>query len=370
MDNMPIAAHGGDIFAAARRLGISSRRLVDFSASINPLGLSPKAYRRLKREIQTVCHYPDRRQEELRMLVSSRHKIDPECIVFGNGATQLLYLVTRCLLPRKAMLMVPGFTEYRAALGCVQTNINEFRLRTEIGFNLETSAFLASLQKSKPDCILLANPNNPTGTVIPHDEILRIANFCRRVRTNFVVDESFVDFTQEASLAGLTARNPFLIVVQSLTKFFALPGLRIGYLVAQRSVAKTLAQAVEPWSVNTLALAAAAESIKDGAYRKRTLALIAKERAYLLTGLRKLGWLEPYSSHVNFVLVRSKRRRLSGDVLRRELERMHFLIRDSSGFGGLGPEFFRVAVRTHKENRRLLDALQVLGEQTVSLGAS
>ena len=266
------------------------------------------------------------------------------------------------------MLIAPGFSEYRAALASVQTHINKFRLRPEIGFNLETNTFLASLQKSEPDCILLANPNNPTGTVIPHDEILRIADFCRRVRMNFIVDESFIDFTQEPSLAAVTALNPFLIVIQSLTKFFALPGLRIGYLVAHRSAAQTFSQTAEPWSVNTLALAAAAESIKDGAYRKRTLALIAKEREYLLTGLRKLGWLEPYSSQVNFLLVRSKQRRLSGDVLRRELERMHFLIRDSSGFGGLGPQFFRVAVRTHKENHRLLDALRIVGEQPVSLG--
>lgn len=360
---MVLASHGGDIFGAARRLGVPAHQIIDFSASINPLGLSPKAYRRLLRELHAVCHYPDQRQEELRALVASGQKIDPECIVFGNGATQLLYVVTRCLRPRNAVLIVPGFSEYRAALASAQARASEFRLRPEGGFRLDLSMFLRSLQKTKPDCTLLANPNNPTGTIIPRYDILRIAALCRRNRRQLIVDESFIDFTGEQSLSELVAQNPFLIVIRSLTKFFALPGLRIGYLAAQRSVAKAFAQAVEPWSVNTLALAAAAESLKDRAYQKSTVALVAREREYLLAGLRKLGWLEPFPSEVNFLLIRSKRKSLRGDVLRRKLEKLHILIRDSSGFGGLGPQFIRVAVRTHPENQRLLEALRVLGER-------
>jgi threonine-phosphate decarboxylase len=318
--------------------------------------------------MHTVCHYPDQRQQELRALVASREKIDPESIVFGNGATQLLYVVTRCIRPREAMLIVPGFSEYRTALTSVQARYSEFSVCSKEGFRLETDAFLRSLKMAKPDCILLGNPNNPTGAVIARDDLQRLACICHKSQQYLIVDESFIDFTEEQSLSKLAARNPRLIVIRSLTKFFALPGLRIGYLVAHRSVAKVIAGAVEPWSVNTLALAAATESIKDRSYRRRTLTLIDQEREFLFGGLQKLGWLEAYPSQVNFLLARSTRKQLSGPVLRRELERRCVLIRDSSGFRGLGPRFIRVAVRTHSENKQLLRALKVVGEQTISSG--
>ncbi len=363
---MPLAAHGGDIYGVARRLGVSPQQIIDFSASINPLGISPRALRRVAREIRTVCHYPDPRQEELRALLAARQKMDPECIVFGNGATQLLYLVIRYFSPEKAVLVVPGFSENRAALASVQAHVGTFQLRPQGQFRLETNAFLDDLRRAKPDCVLLTNPNNPSGAVIPHEEIGQIAGFCRKMQIRLVVDESFVDFTREPSLSGLVGRNRFLIVIHSLTKFFALPGLRIGYLTAHRSIAKALSQVIEPWSVNTLAIAAAAESIKDRPYQKRTLALVAKEREYLQCGLRKLGWLEVYPSQVNFLLARSTIRSLSGKVLRAKLEQMHLVIRDSRGFGSLGPQFVRIAVRTRDENRRLLDALRVVGKPSVS----
>jgi threonine-phosphate decarboxylase len=364
---MPLAAHGGDIYGAARRLGVSPHRILDFSASINPLGLSPKASRRLLREMHTVCHYPDQRQQELRALVASREQIDPGSIVFGNGATQLLYVVTRCFRPREAMLIAPGFSEYRAALSSVQARHSEFPLRSKEGFRLNTDAFLRSLTVSKPDCILLANPNNPTGAVIAHDDLQRLAAICHKSRQYLIIDESFIDFTEEQSLSKLAARNPRLIVIRSLTKFFALPGLRIGYLVAHRSVAKAIAAAVEPWSVNTLALAAAAESMKDRSYRRRTLALVAKEREYLLSGLEKFDWLEAYPSRVNFLLVRLKPKKLRGDVLCYEMEQMQILIRDSNGFGGLGSQFVRIAVRSRMENLHLLQALDVVAKHSLEL---
>ena len=360
---MPLAAHGGDIYGAARRLGVSPGQILDFSASINPLGISPKAARRIARELPAVCHYPDRQQHELRALVASRQKISPEYIVFGNGATQLLYVVARHLAPRNVMLVVPGFSENLAAAASVQSHVTTFRLRPESRFRFDTEMFGDRLRTTKPDCVFLTNPNNPTGTVIPHIDLVRVAGLCSQARTYLVLDESFIDFTQEPSLSGLVERNRFLIVIQSLTKFFALPGLRIGYLAAHRAFARNIARAVEPWSVNTLALAAAAESIKDPLYRQRTLALIAKEREFLLSGLGTFERLKAYQSEVNFILARSMSKRLPGHLLRRELEQMRILIRDAKGFGGLGSQFFRIAVRTRRENQCLLGALNLVGER-------
>ena len=367
---MALAAHGGDIYGAARRLGVSPRQILDFSASINPLGISPKAARRIARDLPAICHYPDRQQYELRALVSSKRTIDPESIVFGNGATQLLYVVARHLAPRNVMLVVPGFSENRAAVASVQSHVTEFRLRPASRFRFDTEVFADRLRAAKPDCVLLTNPNNPTGTVIPHDDLARVSELCRKSRTYFVVDESFIDFTQEPSLSGLVERNRLLIIIHSLTKFFALPGLRIGYLAAHRALARKISRAVEPWSVNTLALAAAAESIKDRLYQQSTLTRIAKEREYLLSGLEKLEWFEAYPSEVNFILARSKSKKLPGHRLRQELEQMRILIRDSKGFGGLGSQFFRVAVRTRRENQRLLAGLDLVAERTLQFGTA
>jgi threonine-phosphate decarboxylase len=130
--------------------------------------------------MHTVCHYPDQRQQELRALVASREKIDPESIAFGKGATQLLYVVTRCFRSREAMLIAPGFSEYRTALTAVQARYSEFPLCSKEGFRLETDAFLRSLMVAKTDCIQLGTPNNPTGAVIPRDDLQHLAGICHK----------------------------------------------------------------------------------------------------------------------------------------------------------------------------------------------
>lgn len=357
---MVLTPHGGDTFGAARRLGLHPSRILDFSASINPFGLSSKTRRRLKRELDLVCHYPDRRQGTLRYLIAQKEKIDPECIVFGNGATQLLHAIPRCLKPRKALLAVPSFPEYRATLSC---QIKEFQLRAEEGFCLNPAAFLHTAERECPDLVVLANPNNPTGTLIPRGALLNIARSCAKFGATLVLDESFVDFAPEESLLRQASQQNHLVVVRSLTKFFALPGLRIGYLVARRSLAAKLAAQLEPWSVNTLALIAAAESLKDLNYRERSLALIRREREFLLKSLRRLGWLEPYPSVANFLLVRIKVSGLSGADLQRELAMHYILIRDRSGFRSLGSQYVRIAVRRRKENILLLNALRAVNDR-------
>ena len=281
-------AHGGDVWAAARRRGISVRRIVDFSASINPLGLAPKARRRLKRDIDLISHYPDKRQEELRALVASREGVHPDCILFGNGATQLIHCIPRALGCRKALIIEPSFSEYRAAVESHGAKVVEFRTDVARSFELDLKAFLHAVQIERPDLIFLGNPNNPTGVSIPRRTLSRVIKFCTNHRVDLVVDESFIEFSEQDSLAAVAARQPHLIVVRSFTKCFALAGLRIGYLVGHRSIVDKIALTVEPWSVNTLALAAAAESLKDSGYLCKTLALIRKERHYLSQGLAKL----------------------------------------------------------------------------------
>lgn len=359
---MPLAKHGGDIFGAAQRLGVPLSAIMDFSASINPLGLSPGARHRLKKELGLVCHYPDERKADLRNLVASRENIDPESILFGNGATQLLHLIPHHLKPRKALLAQPAFSEYAAALRSSGCRIREYRLLPKRCFRIELDEFLRALGNEAPDMLILANPNNPTGAVIPPETLSAIVDLCLRRRIYFVADESFIDFTSQPSLVRLASRQRYLVVLRSFTKFFAIPGLRIGYLVAHPSMVKKLSYQQEPWSVNTLAVIAAAESIADSAFRGKSRSLIARELRYLSAGLSRLGWLVPYPSEANFLLVRIQHKGIRANHLIRELEAMRILIRDCADFRGLGQKHIRIAIRSRKENRCLLEALRLTGD--------
>jgi threonine-phosphate decarboxylase len=356
-------AHGGDVWGAARRRGISVRGIVDFSASINPLGLAPEARRRLKRDIDLIGHYPDKRQEELRALIASREGVHPDCILFGNGATQLIHCIPRARACRKAMIIEPSFSEYRAAAESRGAKVVEFRTEAEKSFELDLKSLLHAIQIERPNLIFLGNPNNPTGVSIPRRTLSRVIKFCANHLVDLVVDESFIEFSEQDSLASVAARQPHLVVVRSFTKCFALAGLRIGYLVGHRSTVGKIARTMEPWSVNTLALAAAAESLKDSEYLCKTLALIRKERHYLSQGLAKLGWLQPFPSEANYLLVHIQAQGINGFVLRQKLDEENILIRDASGFCGLNPQYIRIAIRGRKQNRILLAKLNDIGRR-------
>jgi len=359
---MSAGEHGGDIWGAAQRRGVPLSRLIDFSANINPLGPSPRARQRLARDLSLVAHYPDKRQRELRKLLAARDGVAEDCILFGNGATQLIHLIPRVSRYRRALIVEPAFSEYRRALSNSGIEIREFLLKPRDDFYLDLDLLLRTLRREQPDVVFLASPNNPTGLAIPRRTLLRVAAFCEGRGTDLIVDESFIEFATERSLVRPATRGRRLIVVRSLTKSFALAGLRIGYLVAVRSRVKELASHMEPWSVNTLALSAAAASIVDADYIRNACCLIQQEREYLSCGLSQLGWLHVYPTSANFFLVRIRNRYVSVPALQRMLEARNVLIRDASNFRSLGKEYLRLAVRSHKENCRLLAELRAIGK--------
>jgi threonine-phosphate decarboxylase len=354
--------HGGDVWGAFWRRGVSLSRIIDFSANINPLGPSLRAQKRLAQDLSFVAHYPDQRQWELRRLLALRDGIAQDCILFGNGATQLIHLIPRVRRYRRALIVEPAFSEYRRALLNAGIEVREFLLKPSSNFDLDLDLLLRALHREQPDVLFLASPNNPTGLAIAHRRLLGLVAFCDEHRIDLIVDESFIEFTTEPSLVKLATRSRHLIEVRSLTKSFALAGLRIGYLVAGRSRVKELASRMEPWSVNTLALSAAAASILDKDYIQSARCLIQEEREYLSDGLLQLGWLHLYPTSANFFLARIRSGYISAPALRRRLEAKNVLIRDASDFHGLGKQYLRFAIRNHDENRRLLAELRAIGK--------
>ena len=348
--------HGGNLRALARAAGIPEGQLLDFSASINPLGLSPRVEAAIKSAIPRVIHYPDPEAALLQSALASYHGLSSDCVLVGNGSTELIYLLARALAPRRALILHPAFSEYEAALELAGARIERLILAEASNFFPDLSTFGSNL--AGHELVVLANPGNPTGSLFPAHDLQNLAAAAQEAGALLVVDEAFIDFAEEASLKRSLGRFPRLLLLRSLTKFFALPGLRIGYGLASPELLGRLRPWKEPWSVNALAGAAGAAALEDRGYQENSRSLIPSWREGLSTGLQKFAALQVFPGAANYLLVKlldeSWTARAFGSALLRE----GIAIRDCSSFPGLGPQFFRVAVRRPEENRILLGALE------------
>ncbi len=357
----PQFAHGGNIYAFARARGVTPERVLDFSASINPLGWPPAATRAYRRALPQLVHYPEPYAESLSTALAAYHDLNSRTVLVGNGSTQLIFLLARALAARRVLLIAPLFSEHAAAFCLSGARVERFFLRPPT-FTLSLKRLGSSLTKGY-DALVLTNPNSPTGTLIPRPQLEELACLCQRVRTRLIVDETFVDWVEEESLKQLAARSPHVIVLRSLTKFFAMPGLRVGYLIGQARLVARLRARLEPWSVNTVAQEVAFACMRDQRFVRRSRTFMVQERAWLAEQLAGLKGLQPFPSRANFLLVRITASALNASSLRQALAREDLLIRTCADFPGLGERFFRVAVRTRQENRRLLNGLRVVLSQ-------
>lgn len=353
--------HGGTVFASARSLGIRPEELLDFSASINPLGPAPGVQEAVCSSFEKVLHYPDRESFELRRTLADIHRVGIDNLVVANGSTELIYLLPRLLPGTKGLIIAPAFSEYAQALNRAGWQTGHLLLSPDDGFALSLEKLAERLAEGF-DLLFLCNPANPTGTLLPPAMIEEILRLCRRAGAFLVLDEAFMDFCEEASAKGLFAESGGGIVLRSMTKFYAIPGLRLGYAVGDAELIRCCAESLEPWSVNTPAQVAGVASLASDGYRERTLGYVSAEREALARGLAELPGLKPFPSAANFLLV-EMRIDLTAAELRSRLLEKRILIRDCANFQGLDGRFFRIAVRTTEENRRLLAALaEVLGE--------
>ena len=348
--------HGGNIEASARSIGIDPKEIIDFSASINPLGPPPSARKAFINSYDAISRYPDPYGEKLKEALAKRHGVKTTEVLVGNGSTQLLYLLCAVLRPRTALIVGPAFSEYANALALGGSSIRSLSLSVDDGFQLSTQKLMAAWGKNC-DLLVLATPNSVTGQLIAKREIENIARLALIRKSFLLVDEAFIDFVEDESVKMLVRNNPFLIVLRSLTKFYALPGLRIGYLIGQARTVAQLAAHREPWSVNGPAISVALACLTDAGFTAKTERWLEQERTFLLQGLTKLDVFHPLSSRTNFLLVKIEKP--YDDVLQlcSFLLRKKILIRPCNSFAELGGEFFRVAVRDRKDNRRLLAAL-------------
>ena len=347
--------HGGNIFTVARTLGVAPDQILDFSASINPLGMSSMVRNALICSLDSLIHYPDTSHNELKQSLAKFHALSPAHFTIANGSTELIYNLPGMLPGNRALIISPSFSEYVRALGQHHWEAQHFILTPESNFAIDMDKLERALAGGV-DVLFICNPGNPSGTLYPQMVIEKIYSLCLSAGTFMVLDEAFMDFCEEASAKRMIVQSDNAIVLRSMTKFFGIPGLRLGYAIGNAALAERLDSMGGPWSVNSLALAAGAAALLDVKHNQESLEFIRQERRSLFEGLEQFPQFKLYPSSANYLLVEIKEGMTSRELKDRLLPH-RILIRDCASFMGLSGRFFRIAVRTSDENKRLLECL-------------
>lgn len=340
--------HGGNIHLLARNG--AKGEIVDFSANINPLGPPEWLRRTVSREISRLVHYPDPDCFDLITAAAEYLQLDAERIIAANGTTELLYALPRIMGCGRAVIPVPSYIDYQKVMEMQGMESVLFPLNAEDGFRLDSRALSQIIRDG--DSVILATPNNPTGVVVEAETIIDLADAHRR--SWFIIDEAFLDFVEDGkTVAG---RRENIITLNSLTKFYAIPGLRLGYGTFPPAIAGKLRRILPPWTVNAVAQAVGARLFGDEDYRRRTLDLTQKLRDELFTHLSTFPQLQIFPSRANYFLVRAVKALSAHDVAA-GLLKQSIAIRLCSNYAALDDSYFRVAVRRRQDNRLLIDAL-------------
>ena len=346
--------HGGNLTRLAQSAGRAPEDILDFSANINPLGPPDWLRTVISGQVSSLVHYPDPDCAPLTAAVSARYGAAAGEILIGNGSTELLYLLAQVAGVRRAVIPVPSYTDYARAASLAGMDVVDVPLFAEQEFRLDPARLTPLLDK--PAVVFIGRPNNPTGHAGPALELRALAG--EHPDSLFLVDEAFGDFVD--GFESLTERRPSNVaVLLSLTKIFAIPGLRLGCAVVDASLAQRVRDRQTPWSVNTLAQAVGAAALRDAGYIARSLALVHAEREKLLAGLRSIRGLIVYPGAANFLLLRLDAAvAVNAHVLaERLLKEDGIAIRECANFRGLDDRYIRVAVRTASENERLIQSL-------------
>ncbi len=331
--------------------------ILDFSASISPLGPPPTALAAIKLHIDSIASYPNPDYPELCEAIAAHHDIDPEWVLPGNGAAELLtWMGWEFSKLNTTLLPTPAFGDYWRSLQTFGTRVIARSMMMENGEIGDLDFALRHLPTEIPHSLgsIVNNPHNPTGQIWRQETLLPYLEKFELM----VVDESFMDFlppSEQQSLIPFISRYPNLVVMRSLTKFYSLPGLRLGYCIAHPDRLRRWQNWRDPWPVNSLAAAAAIAVLGDTEFQQQTWTWLAEARTRLFAQLQQISGLYPYPGAANFILVKSDR---AVTELQTQLLKQHqILIRDCISFPELGDRFFRVAVRTIAENDRLVAAL-------------
>ena len=331
-------------------------QMIDFSSSVNPLGCHPGVKRYLKKQLDLISEYPDPNSSDLRTNLSWFTGVRKKQIVVGNGATEIIYNFCKTFLNKKTpvLIPIPTFSEYEVSAKLCECKISFFKTM-DLSKNLQK--FIMKIPRN--GCIFICNPNNPTGILIKKKEMLKIISAAKKKSSLVFIDETFIELVPESneSVIKYIKNHENLFILRSLTKSFGLAGIRIGYGVSNSQIIDPLQKIKIPWNVSYMAQRAASAAICYHPFLEKTCKLIKKEKDFISSNLAKSKKFTCYNSSTNFILVKTK---IKSRLLQKKLQRKKILIRDCSTFRGLNQNYIRIAVKTRKENIKLVKALEAI----------
>ena len=348
-----IHGHGGNIYEMAKALGCSPLGIVDMSSNVSPLGMPPGLEDMLAKGCNEVISLPEVDSESLRVSFAASVGLGEDQVLAGNGTTEFIYTIPPALKVKKALIVGPTYSDYADA--CRVCGMEPVFCLAGEEENFKPSLDQITSRLAHVDTVFICNPNNPTGQLIPVQSLKQIIETYPSVR--FVVDESYLPFVpnwETETLATAPADN--VIVLQSFSKIFAIPGLRLGFLIATPKIINAFRPFKQPWSVNRLAQVAGSFLVSQKSFVQEVARFVQKERKVFLGHLEALDTLLSFPSAVHFILFRLKGALRAPDLFRVMAEHK-ILIRDCSNFHGLSDRFIRIALKTSEANKACADIL-------------
>ena len=376
--------HGGNIYKVFREKNLKG--IVDYSSNINPYGIPESLKSRIIENLEILERYPDPDYVELREKLANLNNVNLSDIILGNGATEIIFLFMKVINPKKILIVSPTFGEHERAVKAVGTSRNSidlscsddnknienkeieieyFELKESDDFKLNIGNLKNQLEK-KYDLLIICNPNNPTGKFLKLAQTEEILKECNKYDTKLFIDEAFIEFLADGmkeSIINTEENKKNLFVTRAFTKFFAIPGLRLGYgMYFDKELEQKISEKKEPWSVNNIAELAGLTVLDDTEYIEKTLKWITKEKIYMYEKLNEISGIKVYETEVNFITGKIDEKLflegLNVKILREKLIEQGILIRDASNFKFLDERFFRLAIKDRASNDRVIEAME------------
>ena len=377
--------HGGNIYKVFREKNI--KEILDYSSNINPYGIPESLKKRITENLEVLERYPDPDYVELRQKLANLNKVNLSDIILGNGATEIIFLFMKVINPKKILIVSPTFGEYERAVKATEISgdtvslsssngdnknienkkieIEYFELKESDDFKLNIGNLKNELE-NKYDLLIICNPNNPTGKFLKLAQTEEILKECNKYNTKLFIDEAFIEFLADRmkeSIINTEENKKNLFVTRAFTKFFAIPGLRLGYgMYFDKELEQKISEKKEPWSVNNIAEMAGLTVLDDTEYIEKTLKWIVEEKIYMYEKLNEISGIKSYETEVNFITGKIDEKLFSEGlnvkVLREKMLEQGILIRDASNFKFLDERFFRLAIKDRASNERVIEVMK------------
>lgn len=355
--------HGSDLEKIQEKYGIPKEEIVSYSANVNPLGISRRLKDALASHLDSITRYPDREYTKLRECIATYTGADMKNIIMGNGSTELISLFIQTNRPRKALILGPTYSEYERDITLGGGSCMYYPLKEKNNFQIDVIDLCNNLHDSL-DLLVLCNPNNPTSTAICRKDMRVILDTCLQHGIFVMIDETYVEFApqeEEVSSVRLTDYYSNLIILRGTSKFFASPGLRLGYAITgNQDVAKEINSRKDPWTINSLAEIAGQIMFQDEDYIRETKALISSERSRIFEELSQWDSVKVYEPQGNFILMKILHKDVDAEILFDHCIRKGLMIRNCSTFPFLDSSYVRFCIMSPEDNNRLLAAFKEL----------